>query len=497
MVNVGSQLYGALITLVMVPVYINWMGAEAYGLVGVFAMLQGWFTLLDLGLSPAFSRQVARYRGGAVTALELRQLLRAVEWIFLAVATVGSVLIVLCADLIATHWLHAERLTQDELVGCLTLMAMTLGVRWMAGLYRAVVTGYERMVWLGWVSVILATLRAVGVLLVFIAIGTTPTVFFAWQLALMVVELGLVAGMAYGLVPVISGRVPWSWAPLREVLGLSLSFAFLVAVWTVVTNLDKVLLSTVLTLSDYAVFTVAVLAASGVAMISNPVGSAVQPRLARLEAEGDKEGLIALYRKTTQVLAATAFSAAIVLAFHAEGLLWAWTGDRVLAAQAAPVLTLYALSYGLLAMIAPTYQLQVAKGNLSLHMIGNVILAAVLTPAIVWATLRWGAVGSGWVWLICQAVYLFAWVPLIHARFAPGLHLRWVMQDVLPMALSTVAVTAVVWMLVPAPVGRLVHGIFIIIASLLTLVAGVIASPVLRMQARDWWTARFSSRMGG
>ena len=33
----------------MVPLYVRYMGVEAYGLVGFYAMLQGWFMLLDMG----------------------------------------------------------------------------------------------------------------------------------------------------------------------------------------------------------------------------------------------------------------------------------------------------------------------------------------------------------------------------------------------------------------------------------------------------------------
>lgn len=38
--NYASQLYVTAAGILMVPVYIRYMGAEAYGLVGFFAMLQ-------------------------------------------------------------------------------------------------------------------------------------------------------------------------------------------------------------------------------------------------------------------------------------------------------------------------------------------------------------------------------------------------------------------------------------------------------------------------
>ena len=38
--NYLSQIYAAVIGVVMLPFYIRYMGAEAYGLVGFFALLQ-------------------------------------------------------------------------------------------------------------------------------------------------------------------------------------------------------------------------------------------------------------------------------------------------------------------------------------------------------------------------------------------------------------------------------------------------------------------------
>ena len=48
--NYASQIYVTLISIVMVPLYLRYMGAEAFGLVGFFATLQMWFNLLDMGL---------------------------------------------------------------------------------------------------------------------------------------------------------------------------------------------------------------------------------------------------------------------------------------------------------------------------------------------------------------------------------------------------------------------------------------------------------------
>ena len=80
--NYISQIYVAIIGIIMVPLYIKYMGSEAYGLVGFFSMLQAWFMLLDMGLTPTMARETARFRGGATDALSYRRLVRALERYF-------------------------------------------------------------------------------------------------------------------------------------------------------------------------------------------------------------------------------------------------------------------------------------------------------------------------------------------------------------------------------------------------------------------------------
>ena len=47
-------------------------------LVGFFAMLQAWFQVLDMGLTPTMAREAARFNGGAIDAMHLRRLLRVI-----------------------------------------------------------------------------------------------------------------------------------------------------------------------------------------------------------------------------------------------------------------------------------------------------------------------------------------------------------------------------------------------------------------------------------
>jgi O-antigen/teichoic acid export membrane protein len=45
--NTSGQIYTTLIALIMLPLYIKYMGAEAYGLIGFFSIIQSIFAILD------------------------------------------------------------------------------------------------------------------------------------------------------------------------------------------------------------------------------------------------------------------------------------------------------------------------------------------------------------------------------------------------------------------------------------------------------------------
>lgn len=431
--NYVSQFYVTLVGIVMVPLYIKYMGPEAYGLVGFFAMLQAWFTMLDMGLTATMARETARFRGGATDALNYRRLVRALEGVFLVVALTGGAAMFSASGFIAHDWLRASLLPVPEIQTAVQLMAIIIAMRWMCGLYRSAISGSERLVWLGSFNSIIVTLRFVGVLPILMFVSVTPTTFFSFQLGVAVAEFAGLLFYAYRLLPDISRdqRLPWDWAPLRPVLKFSLTVAFASLVWVLVTQMDKLVLSKILPLAEYGYFSVAVLVASGVMIISGPISSAIMPRMAKLEAEGDHTGLIRVYRQATQVVAAFAGAASTTVAFCAEPLLWAWTGNKSLAQQAAPILTLYAIGNGILAVAAFPYYLQYAKGDLRLHLIGNAVFVLLLIPCIIWAANEYGGIGAGYVWLGVNLLSFVAWLPLVHRKFEPGLNLRWYSQDTL------------------------------------------------------------------
>lgn len=496
--NYASQIYAMIVGVIMAPVYLSFMGREAFGLIGFFTMMTAWFQLLDMGLSPTMARETARFRGGAIGVDVLRSHLRALEVIFGSTAVAGSVALVLLSDQIATHWLKVRELPVEQVSHAVVLMGLAVPLRWISGLYRGVVNGFEHQVWLSGYNIAIATMRFVGVLAIFVTLGATPVHFFAYQVAVSLVELiGLIAA-TYGLVRRGGGtRKKFSWRPLAGNLAFSLTIAVSATIWVVVMQTDKLVLSKILPLAEYGIFSIAIVAAAAINAANIPFNQALLPRLTKLVAENNNVGVASVYSAATQAVCVLMVPAVTMLAYFAGPILRAWTDDPQIANRGAPVLCLYAIGNGCVSLNSFVYYIQYAKGDLRLHFIGHGLLLALLVPAYLLLAPRYGAIGTGAAWASVNGLYALFWIPVVHARVFRGQHWKWLLHDVLPIAVPPVLSGALLTAIIPWPTGRLATCITLAALSAILLAIAAAGSSVMRktvVAVCASWLSRISGK---
>lgn len=438
-----SQAYVTLIGIVILPLYIKFMGAEAYGLIGFFTLLQAWFSLLDLGLTPTIARETSRFQSGVLSKLKFKQLYRALSAIFLIIALIGGLCLFYLSDVITNKWLSFNELNDNIVQICVQIMAISVAFRWMGGLYRGVITGSESIVWLSSFNSIIATIRFIGVFVSMYIFGFTAYVFFVHQLAVAILEFIILFFKAEKIIPRrkdFTEDIGWSFEPIRSILSFALTIAFTSSVWVFVTQTDKLLLSGLLPLAEYGYFTLAVLVASAIMVASGPISNALMPRMVKLYAEDKKDEMLDIYRKATQVVTVIAIPVTTTFVFSAKPLLVAWTGDILIAEKASPILQLYAIGNGFLVLAAFPFYLQYAIGSLKYHFLGNILIFVILMPSIYFAANNYGGIGAAWVWLLLNAFMFFFWVSYVHQKLFKGLHIIWLLRDVLSIALPTLMV---------------------------------------------------------
>ena len=492
--NFVGQIYAAGISIVMLPVYVRHLGAEAYGLVGFLTMLQAWCQLIDLGLTPTLSRELSRFKAGILPGSEVATMVRSTEWLMGGVGAACAGTVALAAGWIARDWLKAQQLPQDEIIRCLIMMGGILATRWLVGLYRGGLAGLEQMVPLNLAGIVLATLRAVGVMAVLLFWTTRPAGFFAYQLVVALVELVVMKMLFYRAFPMRGA----GWHPvmrsLRGVLGLATTMALLTGLWVVISQTDKLVLSWTLDLPSYGFYMVVVALAGGISLLAGPLSQALQPRFTVLASRGDHASLVRLYRASTQATCAGVFAVAGVMACFAAPLLQAWTNNLAAVRSSAGILPLYALGNAVSALLVLAFLIQFAYGRLRWHVIGNCVFALIWLPGVWLAAQRAGAVGVGWIWLLGNVVYLVGWVPVVHHHLLPGLGWRWLVWDVGVILLAEAGMLALIAQMDLATLGR--PGVFAALAlvtagvALVGLLAGGESRPALLRLTRSLLVAK-------
>lgn len=231
-------------------------------------------------------------------------------------------------------------------------------------------------------------------------------------------------------------------------------------------------------------------------LISIPVSNALIPRMAKLEAAANDTDLYRLYHHATQVVSVIAIPTCLVLAFFSKTVLWVWTGDAAAAENAAPILRLYAVGNGILVLAAFPYYLQYAKGDLRLHLWGNILFASLLVPMLLIATLMYGAVGAAYTWVGVNAFSFFVWVPIVHRRFLAGLHREWLKSDIFQIALFSILSILPLYFYLLMPPDRISAVGMLVVSGLIVMTGGALGSPLLRGILEARWRGRKSFRLG-
>ncbi len=206
-------------------------------------------------------------------------------------------------------------------------------------------------------------------------------------------------------------------------------------------QLDKLVLSTLLSLEQFGYYTVASMVAGGLSTLVQPVFNAVFPVFSAQVARADQDALGREYHRAARTLAALIFPPALLIAWYAHGVLLAWTGNATTAAVAAPILCLLILGSCLNGLMNIPYALQLAHGYVRLGLIFNLVSLAVLLPLVYWGAACYGPAGAAAGWLILNAGYVVVGMPLIHRRFLRSELRRWYLGDNLePLLLSALVV---------------------------------------------------------
>lgn len=478
--NYLSQAYIAVIGFVFVPVFIRYLGIEAFGLVAVFATFQSSLALLDMGMKPALGREMAKFTAGAHDAQSIRDLLRSVEIAAAAMAAIISISALWSANWVASRWLNVQNLPLSVVRHAIVGMGIVCALRLVENIYSSSIAGLQRQVLQSVLSSSLMTARALGAVAVLTWVSPTVEAFFIWQILISIITIPILAAFVYRELPVGLRTARFSWNSVTKIWRFAGGVMTITLLSLLLTQSDKILLSRLLPLKMFAVYAVASLLSGALYMLSTPIGAAFYPSFTQLITLRDVEALRLAYHRASQLSAVVMGSAAIVLIIFADTVLSAWTSNRTLTQDAAPILRVLAFGTLLSGFMGIPYQMQLAFGWTKLTVKMNVVAVVLLVPLLFLVVPKYGGIGAAWVWVGLNAGYLLFGIYFMHLRVLPSEKWRWYGQDVITPASAALATTLACRYCMPNRASTIIQVLVLMATFACVLIAAALVSPLVR-----------------
>ena len=450
--------------IVFVPIWVERLGVESYALIGFYAILQGWLALLDFGMTPTMNREMARSSAGAHTPDSIGDLMRSIELVCFSVAAAMAVLIWLSSGWLAHVWFSPQTLSPTSIADAITVMAFVIGSRFCEGIYRGALFGMERQLWYNCVNALLSTIRYAGAAVIVVWISPSIQAFFWWQALISVLTVCILCFATHRWMPTTQRRPRFSLPALRSVATFAGGLSLTTLIGLLLTHMDKVMLSRLLSLDTFGYYMLAVTISGLFPMFVWPIATAFYPSLTVAAATNNEAEAARGYSMATQLAALLLAPAVAVCVFFPEDIILAWTGDVALSTEVGPLLRLLSIGMAANSFLQIPFGLQLAHGWTSLGVKVNIIAVFVLIPGEYLAARQFGGIGAAGVWggINVAILPIVAWI--MHQRLLPGEVRRWFWYGIaMPIVLSF-AVVGVVSVILDLPQSRLAA-----IASILTV----------------------------
>jgi O-antigen/teichoic acid export membrane protein len=481
--NLGGNGLSLLISLACVPIYIRVLGVAGYGLIGVWMTLENISNIVDLGLSPTITREMAACSARSGGAQDARDLVRTLEAGYWAIGLVIGGVIISCVTPISAHWLRSDQLPDETLRRAIVLIGILIFCRWPLSFYCGGLTGLERQVLLSGVSTAYAYARGLGSVFVLLFVSPTISAFFVFQIAINVVQTAVLTTLMWRCLP--SGRTPRFRPELVRRIGRFAGGTSANALlFLLISQLDKVVVSVMLPLESFGYYTLGSRVAACLSVASSPVFAAFFPAFSRHVVSGDEEKLADLYHRGSQLMSALVLPAAVTVIFFANPLIFAWTGKKFVADHTSIIAALLTAGSAVNCLLNTPYALQLAYGWTRLAFWSNLFALCISIPLLLILTRQFGAAGAAGVWLIVNLSYFATDVIPMHRRLLKSEAKRWFLKDIGIPLIAIFVCAVLLFERTDYSSTRLMAGLTVILASSVLGGVGFMATPLTRKQFR-------------
>lgn len=392
---------------IFIPLYINLLGVQLYGIIGFYAILQGILIFADAGLTATLKREMSKGGGELKDRTYKYRILRSIETVYVVIMFLLVIGLVLLSDYLASDWLNIENLDEGMASDSIKIMAIALGLNFISSLYQGALLGLEKQVASNIFRFSWSVMKSGVVILPLIFIEKSLYVFFIWQVAINIIYVLL---LRYYVSKTLRQKSVISWEAnkhlgyLRNVQKYATGMFVIAVIASINNQLDKLVLSNLLSVSDLAIYTVAYTLSMMPIVFSGPIAIAIFPRLTKFYEDSNEEKLNVVFNNAFMLVAVVTTTIGITLSLNSELFLNIWTQDTGLSYKAMVPASLLLLGQMLLSYQVIPFNLLLAAGNTKVNIKMGLFGFLLLIPTMILMGKYYGMIGAASAWLVYNLV---------------------------------------------------------------------------------------------
>ncbi|CAH2032347.1 lipopolysaccharide biosynthesis protein [Trichlorobacter ammonificans] len=438
--NYAGKIWAAIINIAFVPLYIKYIGIEAYGVIGAFAAIQPLMTILDMGLSPSINREMACFTAVTGKEQQIRDMVRTLEIVYWAVAIVLCIGVLLLSPIIVSKWFHSASLPVETINYAVVIMGLSIVLQWPVGFYTGALMGLQKQVLFNVLNTLIWTMRGAGSVIAVIVSHDPIRAFFNWQLFMSVANVGTIAVALWCVLP---GN--WRCAPKFKPSTLISVWRFAagmsaVSILIILFNqLDKIVLSKQLSLADFGYYSLVWQVVGSLFMLYYPIYSAFLPLMTQLVAQKDLDAFKVVYHKANQFMSIAVIPVSVIIILFSNEILLLWTNNPLTSERCSPLLSILLIGAAFNGMLCMQYAVSQAFGKTKHLVYVYFFSVLVYAPTMLIIAKHYGMLGASIAYTFISLIQDYIIVRVTHSYFIPFEHNKWLTRDFgLPLLISLV-----------------------------------------------------------
>lgn len=468
--NFFGKFWSIISSFLFVPLYIKYLGFDSYSIISFTLIIAGIMAILDGGLTATLSREFARKDNYDD---HKKMVFKNVETLYfiITVFCIGSIFSF--SNFIADKWIVIDKFSSSQISFFLKIISFEIGFQLLFRFYIGGLLGLEKQVEANLFQVLWGVFRN-GLVVIPIIFIPDLKLFFLWQ---AVSTLLFTLLIKIYLDKVILGKLTLNINLKLEKRILSTIWKFaagmlLIALVSALnTQLDKLIISKLLSLDNLGYYTLAVSLSQGLIVMVNPFAAALLPRFTSYFSANKLGEARDLFMKSSMLVSILVFSILMVFSFFAKDIIWVWTGDLRLSEKTFRLIPVVALAYSMFALQILPYNVAIANGFTKFNNILGIISLLITMPGYYIATKEYGAMGAATVFCSVQVVTTFIYIFFINRKFIKSEILKdiYLRQFISPFLLIGVLVYLLSLIPLPFEKGRVMTLIWIGFVTFVTL----------------------------